>query len=452
MGADDDFIFYFQRGSRAFSQGDFEEAREALERAFELRPDNGRAQNMLGLAYFKLGLLEAARLLYERLAREHPREPSLFVNLGLVLLRQGRLPEAESVLRTALVLAPQHKRANSYLGLVLHRRGDSEHAREHLVRGGATEMIARLDRRSLAAPRPSEILRAVADDGLESIDQDPGSLRPITAADDETAVRDEDAWQSRVGHGDDVDRLFSPRDDELRESTWPKESTGGISIRITESPMAPGARNDSGGTILAHAIRPSGAGWSTPPARLPLVEPLLELAHELTWPDGFAIGTEPSSTARVRLRGELMLRTTAIAFSSGSLELSAGPTPGLAKAIGDARIVLSFERFAILLRVEGRTSIRTASIAAVEPSVSFVRVDSSTAVAEVEGRGAVLLDGPGHPLAVTVSPRAPLWCDERMILAYSGELASSWTVIEGRPGLTLSGTGWAILDPQRARP
>src|ERR1700741_4133127 len=92
---EDDFLFWLHKGSELLRDRRPEEARVALERAFQISPENPKAQNPLGLVCFKLGLLEAAKSIYDRLVEEYPTEPPLYVNLGLVLLRQGRLNEAE---------------------------------------------------------------------------------------------------------------------------------------------------------------------------------------------------------------------------------------------------------------------------------------------------------------------------------------------------------------------
>ncbi|MBI4817372.1 MAG: tetratricopeptide repeat protein [Deltaproteobacteria bacterium] len=434
MGDDDDFIFYLQKGSQAFTRAAFEDARGALERAFELKPENERAQNMLGLTYFKLGLLEAARILYQRLADAHPEEPSLFVNLGLVLLRQGRLQEAETTLETALRLSPGHKRAHSYLGLVLHRRGDLGRARDHLLLGGASDMVARLDRQSLAAPRPSEMLRAIADEGVSNID-DPGSLRPIVDPVDESGARDEDAWRSQTGHGE-AEQLFAPRDDdELSAAEWPKEAPEAATVRIT-------------GVVDGNAPL-SSAAWSSPPttttARLPLVEPAVELI-DAPWTDGVAVSASSPKSARLQLRAPGFVRSEAVAFVIGTFESFPTPIPGLLRLTGDLRMSLSFKRSALLVRVDGRLHARTSSMIAIEPGLS-AHFDPSNDQVGLEGIGAILLDGPSNPLVVTISPKSPLWCLERAILAYSPELASAAVSFDSRPGVRLSGSGFALLDP-----
>jgi hypothetical protein len=211
---DDDFLYYLRRGGELLRGGDAERARNALERAFELRPENPKVQNLLGLAYFKLGLLEAAKAIYDRLVQEFPNETPLYVNLGLVLLRQGRILEAERALRNALLLSPNHTRAHCYLGLVLYRRGDLNRAREHFLKGDAPDFARKVEKKLAAGnpppPAPDEVLRAVAEQGSRDLDSSDLSMVPVENPSDERVLRDEDAWETKVAHQDsEVRKLLS---------------------------------------------------------------------------------------------------------------------------------------------------------------------------------------------------------------------------------------------------
>ncbi|MCK6551183.1 tetratricopeptide repeat protein, partial [Myxococcota bacterium] len=201
------FLGHLHRGAELLRDRRPDEARAELERAFQLSPKSPKAQNLLGLAYFKLGLLEAAKSIYDRLVEDLPNEPSLAVNLGLVLLRQGRLAEAERTLRRALALAPEHTRAHCYLGLVLYRRGDLALARDHFLRGDAHDFARRVEARlaqTAAARTPQgELLRQVADTGFRELSASEMPFRELDLAKDERVVRDEDAWEAMVTHGDD---------------------------------------------------------------------------------------------------------------------------------------------------------------------------------------------------------------------------------------------------------
>ncbi|MGZ6140437.1 MAG: tetratricopeptide repeat protein, partial [Myxococcaceae bacterium] len=49
------FLEALYRGGELLQQGQMTEARDHLERAYQMRPGDEKAKNLLGLAYFKLG-------------------------------------------------------------------------------------------------------------------------------------------------------------------------------------------------------------------------------------------------------------------------------------------------------------------------------------------------------------------------------------------------------------
>src|SRR5207248_1316479 len=96
-------------GNEALSQGNSADARVALEKALRYKPRNQRARNLLGLSLFKLGELSRAEEIYRSLIEDHPADPTLRVNLGLVFLKQNASADAVRCFETAL---DQASRAN----------------------------------------------------------------------------------------------------------------------------------------------------------------------------------------------------------------------------------------------------------------------------------------------------------------------------------------------------
>ncbi len=96
-------------------------ARPAAERALELEPTNGVAQNLLGV----ISILECdwtgAEARYVRALRDTPRIGPLREGYGLLLLVSGRLEEAEAQFKRAVALDPEltsfrHSLGLAYLG------------------------------------------------------------------------------------------------------------------------------------------------------------------------------------------------------------------------------------------------------------------------------------------------------------------------------------------------
>jgi Tetratricopeptide repeat len=156
-GGDDAFLTLLYRGGELLQAGQLEDARAQLEAAYQLQPDNEKGQNLLGLAYFKLGHFDRAAEIYEGLVRENASDPTLRVNLGLVYLKSGQLPRAIREFEKAVELAPDHAKAHNYLGLALAQAGEYGRAREAFLRAGSDVMAEKMAR-ALAvdrAPRPA---------------------------------------------------------------------------------------------------------------------------------------------------------------------------------------------------------------------------------------------------------------------------------------------------------
>ncbi|WP_164018370.1 tetratricopeptide repeat protein [Pyxidicoccus trucidator] len=144
--ADDEFLQQLYRGGELLAAGKVIEAKEFLERAHQLQPRQEKAQNLLGLCYFKLGMFDRAAELYEMLVRDNPVDPTLRVNLGLVYLKTSALQRAAREFETATDLAPEHQKAQNYLGLTLAQMGEYGRAREHFLLAGSDAMAEKMTR------------------------------------------------------------------------------------------------------------------------------------------------------------------------------------------------------------------------------------------------------------------------------------------------------------------
>jgi uncharacterized protein (AIM24 family) len=149
---DTDFVHHLVRGSELLQSGEATQARSMLERALRLQPKNQRGQTLLALSYFKLGLFDRAEEIYRALLDDHPQDPTLRVNLGLVQLKTGRSEEAAASFASALELAPGHVKAMNYLGLAFLQVRDFAGAREWFDRAGNVPMRDRAAAALAASP------------------------------------------------------------------------------------------------------------------------------------------------------------------------------------------------------------------------------------------------------------------------------------------------------------
>jgi uncharacterized protein (AIM24 family) len=169
--AQEDFLFHLYRGSELLQENRVLEAKEELEFALTMQPLDPKGQDLLGAVYFRIGLYPRAIQIYEGLAAQFARDVAVKVNLALCYLKTGQPEPARRMLRDAVELNPQHKRAWGYLGLALQKLGELEQAQIAFERGGYAVMAKRLMERRQRPSRPAAGSRSPAevDDGVRSV-------------------------------------------------------------------------------------------------------------------------------------------------------------------------------------------------------------------------------------------------------------------------------------------
>ena len=111
---------WYGLGRIRFTQQRFQDAADCFERALVLDPRSVKAENNLGLSYEGLNRIDDATSAYRSAIQwqkdsPHPSEQPL-LNLGIVLLHQGKLPEAEQLLTQAAAIAPGDANIREQLG------------------------------------------------------------------------------------------------------------------------------------------------------------------------------------------------------------------------------------------------------------------------------------------------------------------------------------------------
>ncbi len=130
---------WYDLGRIFYTEQRFADALPAFQHALVLLPGSSKVQNNIGLTLEGLNREEEALLAYrEAIAWQKvesppplsPEQPLL--NLGIALLRRGKLPEAQTLLEQAVVLAPQDPRIHEQLGQVFLDRHDWPAAQREL--------------------------------------------------------------------------------------------------------------------------------------------------------------------------------------------------------------------------------------------------------------------------------------------------------------------------------
>jgi len=104
-------------------------AEKRLRRVIELQPARAHAYNALGYSYADRNInLDEARTLIEKAHELAPEDPAILDSLGWIAFRQGRLKDAEDLLRRALAKFKDGEIA-AHLGEVLWAGGRKDEAR-----------------------------------------------------------------------------------------------------------------------------------------------------------------------------------------------------------------------------------------------------------------------------------------------------------------------------------
>ena len=124
----------FDRGVQLYEQERYQDAADIFRRAAELKPETVQIQSNLGLSLHELGLLATSKQSQDELFKEAEKalrravelssgyaEP--YLNLGRLLVDQGRYIAAEAALREAVRIEPNSVNANNNLGRALSGQG-----------------------------------------------------------------------------------------------------------------------------------------------------------------------------------------------------------------------------------------------------------------------------------------------------------------------------------------
>ncbi len=101
--------------------GDWHKAAASFALATHVMPEFVNAWNNLGVAMVRLGRVKLAALCYRRALQLNPHSPSPHMNLGLLYLGQQKLALALTYLAHAVDLDPQSAHLHYYLGLAHYR-------------------------------------------------------------------------------------------------------------------------------------------------------------------------------------------------------------------------------------------------------------------------------------------------------------------------------------------
>jgi Flp pilus assembly protein TadD len=111
---------WYSLGRIRYTEQHFQEAADCFQRSLALLPRSVKAENNLGLSYEGLNRTDDAVAAYRQAIawqQDQPhRSEQPLLNLGIILVHQGKLEEARKLLTEAVALAPHDPRIHEQLG------------------------------------------------------------------------------------------------------------------------------------------------------------------------------------------------------------------------------------------------------------------------------------------------------------------------------------------------
>jgi hypothetical protein len=463
------FLRLLMQGAELLQKGSAEDARTTLEQALQIRPGNQRGRNLLALSCFKLGLFERAEELYRTLIGEHPEDPALRINLGLVYLKMGRSDDAAGVFCSVLDRIPDHPKASNYLALAYAQRRDFALAKEWFERAGNTAMAEKMAANIPPPPATGDAAEEITGPQERApetgTDGPPTAPSPVLSAaagvpvgQPPTAVPPAPAAQAAV--------LPAAASESAMQALETKEqpfalATETASAKAPDWRAAPQLRS---GEVLGSPFEPS----------LPEIARLAEPTGRHVAGGTFLI-TDQSVQANVR--SELILRLDGLVAIFGALELKplskrfrgqvtdkpfGEANRRVMRALGNGRVWIAANgRTFHVLDVDEPAYLREDVLFAFEPSLSFEngrlpsKHSSDLHLVHLRERGKALIVARHAPRIMTVSRDEPCRLPSEVLLGWQGSLTPRIVVLadepEGLPrtGIELSGEGRVLLDAPR---
>jgi uncharacterized protein (AIM24 family) len=432
-GLDEEFVFHLTRGAQALGRGEVDEARADLERALALRPRDAKVLGLLGQAFYRQGQFEQAAVAWQRLVDDNPVEAGARVNLGLACLKARRLPEAIRQLEISLDLHPDHPKAMGYLGLALLEAGEAERARGWFARAGSEQMVTRCD--EVIAAQADAVVHAPA-----GVSEPVQALSPLLTA----------------GVPDSL-----PPPAEVLEAPLPDgpPPRAGAAPPATAEPVPAVEPAHLAGLTAA----PTLAAWAA--ARVLQPHPLEAFAA-----DGPALAAAVKGELLCRLdgllawRGDLTFTGEVKRFRGRATDKPFGEGAEQVHRLSGAGLVLlrvAGRRFTVLDLGGDAGFFREAVVFGFEEPVAFENGRLASPAGDVDlvhlrGRGRLVLRTAGEPLAVEVTPDAPVRVPVGALVGWVGTLTPRLVPpLEGGAvggAVELTGEGRVLVDGGRAGP
>jgi uncharacterized protein (AIM24 family) len=433
--AENSYLQHLTRGGELLRTGKVQEAKTELEQALQLRPDDPKTLNLLGLACFRLEEYERALGIYTGLVGRQPYDSSLRLNLGLVHLKMGTVDRAIEELDQARTMDPKQMRTIGYLGLAYARRGEYAKAREAFLQAGQEDLAREMEQHLLA--------EELAGSSKSAPDVPTGSSAGNGATLDEDKHFDE-------------------------PPTVPAPVPSGVVLEPMRVGAVSAAVRAAGPAVPADAGISAGEGHEAPMTVTQFATQRLVRPDDGSMPFEIAAG----GTLIVRVRDRILSRTDGVIVSGGDLayepttkrvrgQTTQDPFGSTARPMfavsGEGHLVASPRggRFTALQLVDDILYLREDVVFAFEEQLRWENggvpgTRGTLAVVQFRGEGCVAVRTRRAPLTVKLAAERILYVDASLLLGWIGRvvprLVSGAGEEEATPFVECTGEGVILVE------
>ncbi len=119
---------YYQLGYAQVKQNALEQAQTALEKSLQLNKKSIATRGLLAFVFNSRGLSKKAQNLWAQTLKEDPQNPTIWINMGLVLEQEGNYQKALEKYEKALSLDPKNLSIHINVGNVYESKGELNRA------------------------------------------------------------------------------------------------------------------------------------------------------------------------------------------------------------------------------------------------------------------------------------------------------------------------------------
>ncbi len=456
VGTGEEFLFHLYRGSELLQDNCISEAKEELERALSMQPQDVEGQGLLGIVYFRLGLYPRAIRIYQEIVKACPAELTPRVNLALCYIKTGQLSRARRELETVISRAPERKRAWGYLGLVFERMGDLHKARAAFEKAGQEHMVQRMERLLCDENQPGDSdraerieIRQAAADAFEELDSAGGTTGAFVGASLSDAGPRSGRWRAIEPGEEAIPPAAQPFGIGLfRDPSRPKKSLPPLSL---SPPVSRGGEASALPSELAEhslLVFPTEAGAIQSDAHCLLVHVS----------EGFS--ARQNSIAALLPSGQPFTSSVVMRRFRGheTAEPMGGARTPFVALEGHGDLMLTAPRFLELVQIQGGfVYLREAALVGFASTVRYEHGrltafgDEAVSMVQLSGRGVAVFERHGSLRTLAVRAEQPATVRARLVLGWTGRLLTQPLESKQAPNqahgfVTFSGDGSVFLE------